>query len=200
MSVKAKDIHNYFGKLLHYDFSNFKEIPFKNGLFVFFDKKEQFEDGMRIVHIGINEKEGHLVDRIAQHITGSKDGSSLMKEIGRAILEKNGNHHYIPVWQEPNSPDADAEFEKTVKREIQEYLKEHIEIAVIPIDNPTERKRMKSGLLSALVEDSSFKPAPNWLGLNIPKKEIQKGLWNIKGMNEEPLSEEEFEEIKNSYR
>ena len=34
MSVKTKDIHNYFGKLLPYDFSNFKEIPFKNGLFL----------------------------------------------------------------------------------------------------------------------------------------------------------------------
>jgi hypothetical protein len=81
-----------------YTTETINEIPFKNGIYIFFEKGEKFGEWDRIVRVGTDTGQNHLINRLKQHLVKeNKDRSVFRKNIGRAILSKSKNP-LIDYW------------------------------------------------------------------------------------------------------
>lgn len=184
---------------------DFTKLP-NNGIYIMFEEGEKYFDFDRIVRIGTHRSPNRLKGRIRDHyINENKDGSIFRKNIGRTILNKN-HDSYLRVWEydlaRTNNQGilqlANPSYQAIIEGYVSRYIRSKISFAVIgEITDESERLRLEEGIIATLNNDKDFAHSANWLGIYSPKEEIRNsGLWLVEGLDAEPLTNSEFERIK----
>lgn len=200
------ELHQLFNNLERFNYpfeNNINSIP-KNGIYIKFEKGENFNGLDRIVRIGTDTGENNLHKRLIEHfITENKNRSIFRKNIGRALLNKDKNP-YLKYWELDTTSKADKakylklldlNFEIKLEKEISNYIKSNFSFCVFQVDTKEKRLFWESKLISTLA--FSTKPSENWLGNFSPKSRIKEsGLWQIQGLTKAKLTKNEFEELK----
>jgi hypothetical protein len=203
----ADDLHRLFNnqKKFTYPFeSQLTQMP-DNGIYVKFEKGERFGDLDRIVRVGTDTGENNLKKRLVEHfVTENKNRSIFRKNIGRAFLNKERNP-YLKFWEldttskiekEKNLKFIDKEYERELERKISDYIKSNFSFCVFKMETKESRLFWESKIVSTLAQ-SQIRPSDNWLGNHSPKKPIREsGLWQVQGLKDPKLTDEEFERLR----
>ncbi|MDK2879497.1 MAG: hypothetical protein PWR06_2213 [Thermoanaerobacteraceae bacterium] len=181
-------------------------IPYRNGIYIMFEKGESYHGMDRIVRVGTHRGQDRLKKRLRDHfVKEDADGSIFRKNIGRAFLNMTSDP-YLQVWEIDmhNSKNdrnyghlINEELETELEAKISQYLRDNITFVCFPVDEEVERLRLEEGIIATLNRNPSFGPSNNWLGLKSPVPEIaSSGLWNRQGLEGQPLSAEELGRVK----
>ncbi|WP_296560849.1 DUF6884 domain-containing protein [uncultured Acetobacterium sp.] len=82
-------IHQLFVEARRYRYDQISEIPFNDGIYLFFEEGETYSSFDRIVRVGTHDSAGRLKLRLKDHFfTERKDGSIFRKNIGKAMLNQ----------------------------------------------------------------------------------------------------------------
>jgi len=198
-------LHQLFNKMKRLSWQNIDQISFQNGIYVMFEKGERYHDFDRIVRVGSHRSKSRLLLRLKDHfIVENKDGSILRKNIGLAILRKL-DHPYTEIWNlDTSKPEVVAahaglinlDIQRKIERQVTIYLQNNFTFICLPVADQDLRLRLEEGLIATLTNDPDFKSSDQWLGQNSPKLMIAKsGLWNIQGLDAQPLSQDEIEKL-----
>lgn len=91
-------LHKYFNSLPRLTFRDIDNIPYDNGIYVFFEVGEKYFGWGRIVCVGTHIMDHRLKERLKNHyIRENKDGSIFRKNIGNALLNRDDNP-YLKIW------------------------------------------------------------------------------------------------------
>lgn len=199
---KNERIHKLFHTCKHHSFPyNEDEIP-KNGIYILFEKGEFAYGGKRIVRIGTHTGKDQLQSRIKQHfLSKNKDRSIFRKNIGRAILNKNGDS-FLEQWEWDLTTRAnkskyldflDKEKQDFIENQVTKYMQENLSFAVFKVDNKEDRLLLESRIISTVSNSDASKGSENWLGNYSPKEKIRKsGLWLVNELWKKSITDEEL--------
>ena len=182
-----------------------RKIP-KNGIYVLFEKGQAGHGGDRIVRVGTHTGEGQLLSRLNQHfVNENKDRSIFRKNIGRALLNKN-NDSFLEKWEidlttreakEKSRGLIDFEKQNEIEKQVSDYIQDCFSFVVFEIDNKDKRLGIESKIISTISLCKGCGSSGEWLGSFSPKEKIQKsGLWLVNELWKEPLTDEDFVELK----
>lgn len=206
MSKICNEIHEIFNELKEYSFPfNEKEIP-KNGIYILFEKGEEFNGLKRIVRIGTHTGDNQLQSRLKQHfVKENKDRSIFRKNIGRALLNVE-NDSFLKHWEldlttrankEKYSEQIDFEKQQSIEKKVSEYIQNNFSFAVFEVLEKEQRLRIESRIISTVSNCRNCKPSENWLGLSSPKQKIKdSGLWLVNELWKQSLTESELAEVR----
>lgn len=206
MSEICNKIHKLFKEKKKYTFLfNEDDIP-DNGIYILFQKGEEGHSCDRIVRVGTHTGNKQLSSRLKQHfLNENKDRSIFRKNIGRCLLNKI-NSDYLNVWEldlterankDKYSHLIDAEYQKSIEREITMFLQTNFFFYVISIDDKDKRLELESKIISTVSKCDECEPSDNWLGLHSPKNKIKEsGLWLVNELYKEELNDEDYELLK----
>lgn len=203
---KADILHMLFNRLPRLDWTMIDRLPYKNGIYIIFEKGESYQGMDRIVRVGTHRGQDRLRKRLKDHfLKEDANGSIFRKNIGRTFLTM-ALDPYIEVRELDTSKAdiagnnihlIDEKKEAELETRISEYLRNNITFICFPVEEETERLRLEEGIISTLNKHSDFGPSDNWLGLNSPVPEISiSGLWNRQGLDGQPLTDEELSRVK----
>lgn len=203
------ELHKLFNSMQRYTFGTIDEIPFNNGIYIFFQKGEKYGEFDRIVRVGTDTGQNQLKSRMRQHlIKENKDRSIFRKNIGRAMLAKQ-NNALLDYWNIDFTTKKNKELlfdEKksiecsVIESKISDFMRENFSFVVFNVDTKEERLRLEAGIISALHNSNDFIATKNWLGNYVPESKgtyVKKSrMWLSQGLRAEPLSDKEFQKIK----
>lgn len=203
----GEKLHILFNSMKKYNYDNFDDIPFTNGVYVVLDKKEKYKDMNRIVRVGTHYSDNNLIIRMKNHYKkGFKDNSFFRKNIGKSILSYN-KHYYLYIWNiNFNDKDnqikfnnlRDMEVEDALDEKISNYMKDRFEFVCFEVNDLKERRRLEEGLISTIYNDEEFTSSKNWLGKYSTLSEVRdSNMWVCKGLDKKQLSIDEFRKIVN---
>ena len=201
----GEKFHILFNSMKRYNFNNFDDIPFTNGIYVVLDKKEKYKNMDRIVRIGTHDDDNKLIIRIKNHYKkGFKDSSFFRKNIGKSILSYN-DHYYLHIWninfndkdnQSKFNEIRDMEVEDALDEKISQYMKERFEFVCFEVNDLKDRYRLEEGLISTIYHDKDFLASDKWLGKYSPVSEVRDShMWVAKGLDKKQLTLEECRKI-----
>lgn len=181
-----------------FSFRQLAQIRQRDGLYLLFEAGETGPSGLqRVVHIGANESPGRLVERLRDFYPREDHSKSILrKHIGRALLSKQGNYDYLPVWK---AKKTDARYnpalEGRLEREISR-IGESFRFVLLAAPDAERRKALKRNLLSTLAFAAENAPGPGWLGHHHDDANIsQSGLWNLQEIRGGSLSPADLPQI-----
>jgi hypothetical protein len=203
---KTIALHMLFNGMPRLNWTMIDRIPYKNGIYIMFEKGESYYGMDRIVRIGTHQGKNRLLRRLKDHfVREDADGSIFRKNIGRVYLNK-AMDPYLRVWEidmhrtenrRNHGYFVNEELENELEASISRYLRDKVTFVCFPAEEKEERLRLEEGIIALLNRHPSFGPSSNWLGLNSPVPEIARsGLWNSQGLQGQPLTDEEFERVK----
>lgn len=195
-----------------------KLLP-NNGVYFFYEEGENSDHGNnikkpRIVRIGTH-KENNFRSRISEHFllneskmkftqTNPKpsDRSIFRKNIGRALLNKQGDFDYLKVWEIDFTSNVqrtkylhlrNIEREMGIESQITELLRKRFYFRLIPLEIQ-ERRMGKTGIESRLIGTVAnckwCGPSKYWLGRYSPLLKINGGkLWLSQYLNSAGLTD-----------
>lgn len=191
-----------------YTMETINEIPFRNGIYIFFEKGEKYGELDRIVRVGTDSGQNQLISRLKQHLVKeNKDRSVFRKNIGRAILSKTNNPliHYwnIDFTTKKNKElfynEKKAEECKKIEKQISEFMNEKLSFVVFPIQTKEDRLRFEKAIISSLYNCADFTASENWLGNYVPETRgthVKKArMWLSQGLRAEPLTDDEYQTL-----
>ena len=207
MTLLYDQIHDLFNsqKRFHFPFDNeLDQIPL-NGVYIIFEKDEQYKQYDRIVRVGTHKGINQLRSRLYQHfLLLNKNRSIFRKNIGRALLNKDSNP-YLRIWELDstsradkikNAPLIDKIFEQELEGQISKYIQHNLSFVVFGVNNKDKRLFWESRIISTLAAFPDIRPSDNWLGHFSPKDKIrQYGLWQVNDLKKKPLDTDEFNEL-----
>lgn len=203
------ELHKLFNSMKRYTFDTIDKVPFKNGIYIFFEKNEKYLSFDRIVRVGTDTGDDNLKSRMQQHfIKDNKDRSIFRKNIGRAILNKE-NNPLLSYWNlDLTSREKKEKFfndeldikRKEVEKRVTKYMCENLSFVVFPLDTKEERLRFEEAIISALYNSLDFQASDNWLGNYVLPSRLnhvkESRMWLSQGIKAKPLTEEEFVKLK----
>ncbi len=202
----VNEIHEIFNRLerFSYPFEGQLNLIPKNGIYVKFEKGEEYNGLDRIVRVGTDTGENNLKKRLIEHfITENKNRSIFRKNIGRAFLNKKKNP-YLKYWEldttskankEKNLKFLNLEFEAEIEKKNSSYIKTNISFCVFRVETKEKRLFWESKIISTLA--FQINPSENWLGNFSTKVKIkQSGLWQVQSLKKSRLTDGEFDELK----
>lgn len=193
-------LHKLFNSMPRFKWDTINEIGFNSGIYIVFETGETYLGMDRIVRVGTHKKDGRLLGRLKDHFYKENNDSSIFrKNIGRAILNKN-KHPYLSVWTKSSSRD-DSNFnfaiQEKIEKQVTKYMRDSFSFTCIPVEINTERSRLEMGIIATLNKDIDFVASPNWRGKYSPEYEIsQSGMWLKEGLDDIPLSDNEYKRIE----
>lgn len=202
----CNELHILLDLLPHHRFPfAIAQIP-KNGLYILFEDGEKAHGTDRIVRVGNHTGQDQLRSRLNQHfIFENKDRSIFRKNIGRALLNKDRDP-FLEQWEIDLTPHAtraelgsriDIEKQRKEERQVTGYIQSHFRFIVIPILLKENRLLYESRIISTIARCHSCRPSPNWLGFESPKEKIREsGLWQVNELSGQPLTQSEFDALK----
>lgn len=204
--TSAENAHRLFNQVREYTWDMIDEIPYSNGVYVIFEKNEQFRGYKRITRVGTHRGDGNLKNRLQTHfVREDKNWSILRKNIGRAILSKE-NDPYLKVWDmETGTPEARQRYtdiidevkENGIEKRVSMFLQHHVTFACIEVESWFDRLRIEEGLIATLNQEPDFGPSKEWFGKFSPEYEIRNsGLWLKRGLDKAPLKRRDMELIE----
>jgi len=177
---------------------NAAELP-DNGVYLLFEKGERAHDGDRIVRVGSHTGPANLVQRLTEHfLVENKDRSILRKNVGRALLARDGDP-FIEQWEwdltskvsrDEHEGRVDAEKLEAVERRVTEYITRNCSFVVLPAGRgKAARLTIEAGLIATVAQCRCCGPSADWLGRFSPKATIRRiGLWQIQHARGDPLA------------
>ena len=207
---KWEMIHQAFLSLERFRYNfNQNTIPL-NGIYVFFENGELSRGHERIVRVGTHTGKNQLRSRLMQHLVKeNKDRSIFRKNIGRALLNRNGDAKILEMWDRDmtskSAREDMANFDTTkikrIEERVSEYMRSNFSFATIEVNGKADRLLLESRLISTISRCKEYnKPSSNWLGNYSPKPKIREsGLWLVQGLYKEPFSDSELKEFLNKY-
>lgn len=205
MSRECASIHDLFGGLERHGFPFLEpNIPL-NGIYVLFEKGEKGHQQDRIVRIGTHTGNNQLRSRLKQHfLNENKDRSIFRKNIGRALLNQR-NDPFLEFWEldcttriakEKYAPLIDFDYQKTVEKEVSQFIRNNFSFAVFEVQSKDERLGLESKIISTVSRCDECGPSECWLGASSPKSKIIKsGLWLVNELYKTPLDAMEVERL-----
>lgn len=205
-------IHKFFNSLPRYTSKfNPEDIP-ENGVYVFFEKGETFQNMDRIVRVGTHTGEGRLASRLQEHLCCSnKDRSIFRKNIGRAILNKN-NDPFLAKWNldltskkninkySETIEEQDLPYQFMIEQQVSKHMNEKLSFAVISVDDKKERLDYESYLIHTISADKTCKQSESWLGNYSPVKKIREsGMWLVNELTVVHKNESSKSFVKTEY-
>lgn len=189
----------------------------KNGVYVIFDKTQRDFGLPRIVRVGTHIRKDNLTNRIKNHfLSEDKDSSIFRKNVGLALLEKDGStddlfkKQWKTDFKDANKrkywidPDFNYGFEYLEKKaplekRVTDYMKENLSFAVIEITGEDFEEikkcclKLEEKLIATLSLDNKLnqKLFPNWLGNFSPENKIKEsGLWLVQKLYKKTFQSE----------
>ncbi len=208
---RCLELHKIFNGMKRYDANNIDEIPFNNGVYIFFEKGEKYHGMDRIVRVGTDTGQNNLRRRIKQHLLGlNKDHSVFRKNIGRAFLNKKGNYELLQYWnlsltrRENKLKYFDSKQNekcKALEKEITQYLQSNMEFVAFELATKEERLRFEEAIISTLYHAKDFVASQKWLGNFVPTNIsgnhiVDARMWVSQGINAKELTDKELERLK----
>ena len=202
----CQEIHNIFNICERHRFPFDKaKIP-QNGVYILFEAGEYAHGGDRIVRIGSHTGTNQLLARLEQHfLKENKDRSIFRKNIGRAMLNKNGDP-FLEQWdldlttkrnRETYTSQIDFSKQRNIEKQVSDYIRKNFTFAVFGVDDELKRLELESKLISTVSLCDDCRPSKDWFGLYSPKKKIREsGLWLINHLYKTPLSTMDVDLIK----
>lgn len=198
-------LHDLFNSMPRYTIDSIDDIPFKNGIYIFFQNGETYDRFDRIVRVGTDTGENQLVSRMRQHfVNENKDRSIFRKNIGRAFLTKDRNP-LIDYWNidftSRKNKTLYFDVEKSDKcaaleKQISVFMKENFSFVVFPMDKKEDRLRFEEAIIATLFSSKDFIASSDWLGNFVPETRgnhvKESRMWLSQGIHAEPLTEDEF--------
>lgn len=212
--LKDKNKENFCAKLhILFNHAERHKFPFedrnipKNGIYLLFEKGELAHGGDRIVRVGTHNGENQLISRLKQHfLKENKDRSIFRKNIGRAILNKEGDD-FLEKWEidlttkeakENFSSSINFEKQKEIEKQVSKHIQDNFTFVVFRVEDVQKRLKLESKIISTISLCEECFPSENWFGLHSPKEKIKKsGLWLVNELYKEPLTYDDFAELKN---
>lgn len=209
MSVECELLHDFINSLDRYHFRfDEKKLP-NNGVYILFEKFERAHGQDRIVRIGTHTGGAKLVSRLKEHfLVENKDRSIFRKNIGRAILNTRKDP-FLMHWNldltERNTKEKfahliDFHYQKSVEKEVTEYIQDNISFSVIKVNDKQERHDIEAKLIGTVSCCKNCAASSTWLGLNSPKAKIgQSGLWQVQKLYKEAYTLGEMQEFRERF-
>ncbi len=182
-----------------------KALPL-NGIYVIFEKGERSHGADRMVRVGTHTGNDQLRSRLMQHFaTENKDRSIFRKNIGRAIINRDGDVALLAMWEKDRttrkgkeeSKGFDMEAIAVVEGKVSRYMRENLSFAAFRVDGKDERLALESKLISTVSLCKTCGPSQPWLGRFYTKQKIREsGLWLVNELGKEPLSDGELEGLE----
>lgn len=199
--TRCDRLHQLFCAMPRYTWEQISQIPFTNGIYILFEKGEQYHGMERIVRVGTHTSPDRLKNRLSDHfIRENHDGSIFRKNVGKAILNAHGDP-YLTFWTTDTSKPENRRFldkEKNAdtERRVSRYLRENFTFTVFQVIDKDERLRMEEAIIATLNAEPTFTPGKKWPGLYSPEVEIREsGLWLKQGLNGTPMTNTEFDRL-----
>lgn len=169
---------------LMYDTS---EVPFKNGLYFFYEKGETSDHSPkgRIVRIGNHPRsQDSLKRRLRMHYSGQKNSSVFRRYLGGAIMRKlDVNHPCLKPgaglghWEKQD--EHTCEKCKPVEQNVSEVLRSNFSFRCIEIGDQSLRNLFENKLIATISLCQVCKASREWLGNFAYSSEVRRsGLWN----------------------
>ena len=193
---RCQRIHEWANGLRRFSFPfEPADIP-ENGIYFLFEKGERAHGVDRIVRIGTHIGKRRLPIRLKDHfLRENKDGSIFRKNIGRALLNKEQDS-FLEVWDRKPTPREFHNKKVHVEKVVSSYIRDKISFSALSIEGKGERKSLESKIISTISWCEKNCPSRSWLGRCSPEQKIQEsGLWLVRELYKEPLSEEEMEKL-----
>jgi hypothetical protein len=172
-------------------------IP-SNGIYLVFEKKEKGHRGDRIVRVGTHRGDGNLLSRLKEHfLVENKDRSIFRKNIGRALLAKEGDP-FLAQWELDltshkekiaNADKKDQGRMNIAEHKVTSYIQDRFSIVIIPTRRGSkERLALEDRLISTISHCQECKASKAWLGAHSPVDKIREsGMWNVQGLWKTPI-------------
>lgn len=164
------------------------EIPL-NGIYVLFEKGEEGHQGERIVRIGSHTGDDNLPSRLKEHfINENKDRSIFRKNIGRALLNRDGDP-FLTQWnydltsrtgREKYGPLIDRGRQQDIEQQVTRYICQNLSFCVFPVKEKALRLNMEAMAIATISKCNDCRASEQWLGRFSPLPKISKsGLWQV---------------------
>lgn len=206
INEKCDKLHQWFDKLerMNFPFDESK-IP-KNGIYILFEKGEHGHESDRIVRVGTHTGENQLRSRLRQHfLNEKKDRSIFRKNIGRAFLNINSNP-FLKQWEldltkkaekEKYSHLVDFDMQTKVEKKVSKYIQDNFSFVTFEVAEKDKRLEFEARIISTVSLCNECNPSKNWFGNNSPKKKIREsGLWLVNNLYNDPLSNEQMNQLE----
>lgn len=200
-STQCDRLHQLFCAMPRYTWEQISQIPFTNGIYIIFEKGEQYHGMERIVRVGTHTSSDRIKTRLLDHfLRENHDGSIFRKNVGKAILNAHRDP-YLATWtMDTSKPEnrrfLDKEKNADTERRVSKYLRENFTFTVFQVINKDERLRMEEAIIATLNAEPTFIPGSKWPGLYSPETEIREsGLWLKQGLNGAPMTNAEFDRL-----
>ena len=200
------EIHSLFNQMRRFSISEIDEVRIENGIYVLFERGENYKSMERIVRVGTHTSGNRLRQRLKDHfLRENKDGSIFRKNVGKALLNSRESS-YLQIWtldtsKPENRTHVDSALQSTIELEVTRYLRENVTFTVLRVDDPDLRLRLEKALISSLNHSSTFLPSEEWLGNNSPEDEIRSsGLWLKRGLNSPTITHDEIDFIRRALK
>jgi hypothetical protein len=202
MSDICRQVHHLFARQnIHVFPFDQREIP-KNGIYVLFEEGEHAHGVARIVRIGTHTGDNQLPSRIAQHfVKENKDRSIFRKNIGRALLNRDGDP-FLEQWEIDLTTRAartmygqqiDKDRLRQTEIRVSEYIQRNVRFLSFRVDGKSDRLHWESRLAATIAQCGECKASSTWLGRHSPKEKIRaSGLWQVNEVDAQPLSLAEY--------
>lgn len=183
------------------------------GVYFFYEDGESWGhcDGEkpRIVRVGTHRK-NNFHSRMRDHYTSDSrsmnldtrkslphDRSIFRKNLGRAILNKEGNP-YLNVWnidfttreaREKKSYLRNVEEDTRIEVEVTKLLRERFSFRFVVLEEEEKRLDIESKIIGTLHGCPCCKSSKNWLGLHSPVNKIREGgMWMTQHLESDGLA------------
>jgi hypothetical protein len=202
MSEICSQLHEIIHQLQRFQFPlDISRLP-KNGIYFLFERGETGHGGSRVVRIGTHTGDRQLKSRLRQHfVKENKDRSIFRKNIGRAILNREGDS-FLAQWEidltsrkskETLGASVDRAKQAEIEKHVSAYIQENFQFSVIEVESKSRRLELEAKMISTVSLCSDCRPSANWLGLSSPKEKIRKsGLWLVNELYGKPLVKEDL--------
>jgi hypothetical protein len=225
---KCKWLHDQLELLPIFKYPFDPKLLPNNGIYFFYEEGEVSDHGdgilrPRIVRIGTH-KENNFRTRISEHfllnesrmkftLTNPKpsDRSIFRKNIGRALLNKQGDSDYLRIWnidytsrtnRTKYSQSRKIDREKDIESQITGLLRKHFSFRFIPLEGQGKRMGktgMESRLISTVASCTLCSQSTNWLGKYSPIPKIQGGkMWLSQHLDSTGLTDNDLTYILKS--
>ena len=159
MTCICCELHELLNHLRPFEFPFIAgHIP-RNGIYVLYERGEFGHDGNRIVQVGTHTGVNQLRSRLQQHFSNeNKDRSILRKNIGRALLNRDGDP-FLEYWEiDLTSRKAKDRYAGVIDRDrllaveqrVSKYIQDSFSFVVLPVSDKEERLSLESKLISTV--------------------------------------------------
>lgn len=147
-------LHKLFCSMPRYTWNQISQIPFTNGIYIIFEKGEQYHGMERVVRVGTHTSSDRLRTRLSDHfVKENHDGSIFRKNVDKAILNAYRDP-YLATWtidtsKPENSHYMDKEKNADTERRVSKFLREKFSFTVFQVTDKDERLRMEEAIIAS---------------------------------------------------